>query len=96
MSNIEYGKINLFYSYAHEDEESCEEIMRSLEPLRVEGVVSEWYDRQIIAGENWRNQISDNLDRAKIVLLMISPDFLNSDYCMGIELRQALDRHWQR
>lgn len=96
MSNIEYGKINLFYSYAHEDEELCEEIIHALEPLRDEGIVSEWYDRQILAGENWRKQISENLDRAKIVLLMVSPDFMNSDYCMGVELRQALDRHWER
>ena len=96
MTNIEYGKINLFYSYAHEDESSCEEVMRSLEPLRAEGIVSEWYDRQISPGENWRIQISDNLARSKIVLLMISPDFLASDYCMGVELKQALERHWER
>jgi hypothetical protein len=96
MPQIEYGKINLFYSYAHEDEKGCEEIMRSLEPLKVEGIVSEWYDRRIIPGEDWRSAISDNLNRAKIVLLMISPNFLNSDYCMGVELKQALDRHWQR
>jgi hypothetical protein len=96
MANVEYGKINLFYSYAHEDEAFCEEIMRSLELLRSEGVVSEWYDRRISPGENWRNAINDNLARAKIVLLMISPDFLTSDYCMGVELQQALERHWQR
>lgn len=96
MPNIEYGKINLFYSYAHEDEKSCEEIMRSLEPLRDEGVISEWYDRRITAGEDWRSQISENLDRAKIVLLMVSPNFLDSEYCMGVELMQALDRHWER
>jgi hypothetical protein len=96
MANIEYGKINVFYSYAHEDEASCGEVMQCIEPLRSEGIISEWYDRRIIAGEDWQKQISDTLARSKIVLLMISPDFLASDYCMGVELRHALELHWQR
>ncbi len=96
MANTEYGKINLFYSYAHEDEASCNEVMQALQLLRSESVINEWYDRQISPGENWRKLISENLARSKIVLLMISPDFLASDYCMGVELKQALDRHWER
>ena len=96
MPNIEYGKINVFYSYSHKNEAICEEVMRSLEPLRAEGAISEWYDRCIIPGQNWSAEISDNLARAKIVLLMVSPEFLTSDYCRGIELNEALEDHWER
>jgi len=96
MANIEYGRIYLFYSYSHKNEAICEEVMRSLEPLRAEGVISEWYDRRIIPGVDWRTEISDNLARAKIILLMVSQEFLDSKYCMGVELEQALTDHWQR
>ena len=96
MVDVAYGKIQVFFSYAHEDEAVCEELIHCLKPLREEGVISEWYDRQIAAGEDWRKEIDANLARAKIVVLMISPDFLESGYCMGVELKQALEHHWQR
>ena len=96
MAKVEYGKINVFFSYAHEDIAVCEELIHYLKPLRQEGVISEWYDRRLVAGQDWRKEIDTNLSRAKIVVLMISPDFLESGYCMGVELRQALELHWQQ
>ena len=96
MSDLTYGKIHLFFSYAHEDDIICEDLIEHLEPLKQEGVISDWYDRRITPGKNWRKEIDTNLDRAKIIVLMISPDFLKSDYCMGIELKRGLELHWEQ
>jgi TIR domain len=52
-----------------------------------------WHDRDITAGEEWKNAIDSHLESANIILLLISSDFLDSDYCYDIELKRALERH---
>jgi hypothetical protein len=57
------------------------------------GQIVEWYDREIPAGTEWRNEIDDNLNTADIILLLLSADFVASDYCWGVEMQRALGRH---
>jgi hypothetical protein len=64
--------------------------------LRRQGIVDEWHDRKIDAGSEWAGQISDHLERADVILLLISSDFLASDYCFEIEMKRALERHEAR
>ena len=52
-----------------------------------------WTDRRITAGTEWKDQIDENLERADLILLLVSADFMNSDYCYDIELKRALERH---
>jgi hypothetical protein len=52
-----------------------------------------WHDRDISAGAKWEEEIRANLDEAQIILLLISPDFMDSDYCYGVEMQRALERH---
>jgi len=52
-----------------------------------------WHDRQIGAGDHWKQAIDRNLEEADIILLLISADFLASDYCFDIEMKTALERH---
>ena len=52
-----------------------------------------WHDRQIGAGDLWKQAIDRNLQEADIILLLISADFLASDYCFDIEMKSALERH---
>lgn len=52
-----------------------------------------WHDRQIEAGDLWKQAIDRNLQEADIILLLISADFLASDYCFDIEMKTALERH---
>ncbi len=52
-----------------------------------------WHDRGIGAGDEWKAQIDDHLRSAHIILLLISSDFLTSDYCYDIEMKLALERH---
>ena len=44
-------------------------------------------------GEEWAGEIDHNLEKADVILLLVSADFLNSDYCYDIELRRAMERH---
>jgi tetratricopeptide (TPR) repeat protein len=85
--------VRVFYSYAHEDEALCETLQKHLRLLQRQGLIQSWYDRKIPAGSGWQAQIDQHLDTAQVILLLISPDFLQSDYCHDIEMRQALERH---
>jgi YD repeat-containing protein len=85
--------IKLFYSYAHEDEELRHKLEGHLALLKRQGVIAEWHDRKIGAGKEWKGQIDDNLNRASVILLLVSSDFLSSDYCYDVEMTRALERH---
>ena len=57
------------------------------------GIIKAWHDRKIKVGEDWGKQISDNLEQADIILLLVSIDFINSEYCYDVELDRAIERH---
>jgi tetratricopeptide (TPR) repeat protein len=61
--------------------------------LKRKGVVSEWNDRRILPGQEWDKQIDQHLESADIILLLVSPDFVASDYCYDIEVARAMQRH---
>ena len=85
--------VTLFYSYSHKDEALRDELATHLTILKRLGILAEWHDRQITAGEQWADQINENLETAQIILLLISADFLASEYCYSKEMRRALERH---
>ena len=85
--------LSIFISYAHEDEPLCQQLEAHLSLLRRQGLVATWYDRQIVPGTEWAREIDAHLETAQLVLLLISPDFLASEYCYGIEMRRALGRY---
>jgi TIR domain len=85
--------LEIFYSYAHEDEELRDTLEKHLSLLKRQGIISGWHDREITAGSEWANQISEHLESAQIILLLISPDFLASDYCHDVEMTRAMERH---
>ncbi len=61
--------------------------------LKRQGVITAWHDRRIDAGDNLDKEISHYLEEADIVLLLVSSDFLASDYCYDVEMSRALERH---
>ena len=85
--------IEVFYSYSHVDELLEKELQKHLSLLKRQGIIREWHDRKITAGTEWRGQIDQHLNSAGMILLLISADFLASDYCYDIELKRALERH---
>lgn len=93
MSIGKQEAIKVFVSYSHEDEYLGEQLRLHLAFLLREGIISTWHDREITAGIEWTGEINRNLDQANIILLLISADFLASDYCWDIEMQRALERH---
>lgn len=93
MSDHINQPVEVFYSYSHKDEEFKDELEKHLKLLQRQGFVSTWHDRKIDAGTEWRNHLDGHLESAGIILLLISSDFLASDYCYDIELNRAMERH---
>ncbi len=85
--------ILLFYSYSHKDEALRDELAEALALLRRQGHISGWNDRAIVPGQEWSDQISEHLESARIILLLVSSSFLASDYCYGKEMERALEKH---
>jgi hypothetical protein len=83
----------VFVSYAHADERLRQALGDHLSALQREGLIDAWHDRKIAAGQEWAGAIDINLERADIILLLVSASFLASAYCNDIELRRALERH---
>ncbi|WP_173920613.1 toll/interleukin-1 receptor domain-containing protein [Pseudidiomarina piscicola] len=83
----------VFMSYSHKDEELRNELGSHLAALRRQGLISDWYDREILPGEVLDEKISDKLLEADIVVLLVSADFIASNYCYEREMSVALQRH---
>ena len=86
------ASVEIFCCYAHEDELLLNKLKTHLSPLKRQGFIDVWYDRDISAGMKWEKEIDKHLNEANIILLLISPDFMDSDYCYGVEMQQALER----
>ena len=85
--------VRLFYSYSHKDESLRNELETHLKLLQRQGLIAPWHDRRIETGDEWKRKIDENLERADIILLLVSSDFIASDYCYEIEMKRALERH---
>ena len=85
--------VEIFYSYAHKDEALRNELDKHLSLLQRQGLITAWHDRQILPGTDWSQAIDQHLEQASVILLLISADFLASDYCYGIEMQRAIERH---
>ncbi|MGB7249841.1 MAG: COR domain-containing protein, partial [Phormidesmis sp.] len=85
--------LRLFYSYSHKDELLRDQLETHLKILERQNLILPWSDRRILGGENWAAEIDDNLKRADIILLLVSADFIASDYCYEVEMTQAIERH---
>lgn len=88
----EDNRINVFISYAHKDRKFVDKLNVHLATLRRE-LIYQWEDSEILPGASWSDEIETKLEKAQIILLLISPDFLNSDFIYNRELPIALKRH---
>lgn len=85
--------IKIFFSYSHKDEELRNELDKHLSILKRQGVINAWHDRCITGGSELGNEISNHLKSSNIILLLISSDFLASDYCYDNEMTFAMSLH---
>ena len=85
--------VPVFISYSHRDEKYRKALETHLASLQRTGVIEAWHDRKIGPGKEWEHEIESHIESAKIILLLLSPDFLASDYCWSDEGKRALALH---
>jgi hypothetical protein len=94
MESRKHGQsVEVFFSYAHKDKHILERMEKHLAALIRQGAVSAWHDRMIGPGREWAGQIDERINTAKVILLLVSADFIASDYCYDIEMLRAMERH---
>src|SRR5690242_14033992 len=85
--------VKLLFSYSHKDEEFRDELDAHLSLLKRQGRLLTWHDRRITAGEDLDSTIGNELESSQIILLLVSANFLASNYCYEIEMQRAIERH---
>jgi hypothetical protein len=85
--------LKIFCSYSHKDDALRAELMKHLSWLQRDGLIESWDDRRLEPGDEWRQQIDNHIQTAHIILLLISADFMASEYINDVELKVALERH---
>jgi flagellar basal body-associated protein FliL len=81
--------IKVFISYHQNDEDLREELEKHLASLQREKTIISWSDRKIVAGQEFKGEINKYLNQAGLILLLVSPDFLASDYHWTVEVTRA-------
>jgi hypothetical protein len=74
-----------FISYSHEDKEYVDRLRVHLKPLEKKYKFVVWDDKKLKPGDKWKQEIINNLDKSAVVILVISADFLASDFVMEFE-----------
>ena len=85
--------MHVFMSYSHVDEDLRNQLEKHLAALKRQGAITTWHDRRILPGDDLDGQVSEQLDTADIILLLVSADFIDSDYCYDVEMKRALERN---
>jgi len=93
MSNSHsFGTVELFCSYSHKDQQLRDQFQAHMAPVRRRQWVQIWTDQRIGPGAEWDLAIDAHLSIADLIVLLISADYLNSDYCYTKEMGSALQR----
>jgi tetratricopeptide (TPR) repeat protein len=85
--------VRIFISYAREDDALRERLRAHLSQLERDSLVEAWDDREIPAGSEWEDSIDERLENDDVILLLVSADFIRSDFCYGKEMKRAIERH---
>jgi tetratricopeptide (TPR) repeat protein len=85
--------LKLFYCYARRDKDLRDELHIHLSSLRRQNLISGWYDGEVGVGQDWKKEIDTYLQEAHIILLLVTPHFMASDYCYDVAMQRALKRH---
>ncbi|HEX9459426.1 MAG TPA: COR domain-containing protein, partial [Thermoanaerobaculia bacterium] len=91
--SVDEEALRVFYSYSHVDAKQRLRLDKHLSPLRRSGLITDWYDNEILPGDDWAEEIAQKMQAADIVLLLVSPDFVDSYYCYEIEHSDAMKKH---
>ena len=86
------SQVNIFFSYAYKDEAFRDALELHLSLLKRQGLVAGWHARKILAGEDFAAEIDEHMQSANVIIMLISPDFIASDYCWEKEMMHAMER----
>ncbi len=78
----------VFVSYSHLDKEFLTEIQRHFKPFK--DIIDYWDDSKIMPGQKWEEAIKDAIKETKVGILLVSTDFLGSDFILNNELPPLL------
>ncbi|MBQ7795462.1 MAG: toll/interleukin-1 receptor domain-containing protein [Lachnospiraceae bacterium] len=85
-------ELKVFMSYSHVDEGFKEKLEVHLSPLKRNKKICSWNDSELLVGTMIDDEINKHLEHDDIIILLVSADFINSDYCYGIEMEKAIER----
>ena len=97
-SRVDLGKAlavespTVFLSYSHQDEAWKDRLVRQLKVLKLEGAFDIWEDREIAAGATWAVEIEQAIETASVAVLLISANFLTSQFILQEEVPRLLER----
>lgn len=86
----------IFISYCHQDLHWLKIIETHLKPLLNQQLIKIWHDKHIKPGDIWQDQINIALQNSDLAILLVSPDFLASDFIMNKELPYLIKAHQKR
>src|SRR5918994_615257 len=95
MTTADHKPLKIFCSYSRKDEEHLNDLRDWLRDLERQGQIEWWHDREIVPGREYEKDIDKNLRNADIILLLVSPTFMASDYVYAKEVTVAVERHEQ-
>ncbi len=87
------GKLKIFISYSHNDMKYKKELLTHLKSLELTHNIDVWHDGKILPGDTIDAEVLIQLGISDVVLLLVSPNFLSSFYCIEVELKKAIQRH---
>lgn len=84
----------VFISYSKKDVNAVEEkLLRDLRSLVRQQKIDIFYDKKLLVGTDWDTEIKTQLQQADIIILIVSPDFIATDYILDVEINKAIERH---
>lgn len=86
-------KTKIFTIYAWEDKNAMLQLLRHLKPFEEDFDLSFWHDDPINTGQEWKPQDESRLNEADIFLLLVSADFMNSEFIKQLEFKNIIDRY---
>ena len=80
--------MNIFVSYSHKDKKGLDQLKTAIAPLLSNNQIDLWDDNRINPGEKWEEEIAKALEKSKIAILLVSPNFLASSFITQKEIPQ--------
>ena len=88
-----HAPVKVFVSYSHKDKVYKEKLITTLAYLERMEEIELWQDGRIMAGKEWKKEIFEKLAAADIVVCLVSSNFIASDFCFSVELKEAMEAH---